>query len=112
MTDPTLHSLDATTPFADRHIGLRADDVTTMLERIGYASVEDLMAAAVPSAIRSGVLELPAAVSEHGAAAELRTLAEEAAARARGDLDGEGDRTHRGSRGHLHAPRTRRRRRW
>ena len=59
MTDPTLHSLDAHTPFADRHIGLRADDVATMLERIGYASVEDLMAAAVPSAIRSGVLDLP-----------------------------------------------------
>ena len=75
MTDPTLHSLDAHTPFADRHIGLRADDVATMLERIGYASVEDLMAAAVPSAIRSGVLDLPAAVSEQGAAAELRSLA-------------------------------------
>ena len=25
MTDPTLHSLDAHTPFADRHIGLRPD---------------------------------------------------------------------------------------
>ncbi len=75
MTDPTLHSLDAHTPFADRHIGLRADDVATMLERIGYASVDDLMAAAVPSAIRSGVLDLPAAVSEQGAAAELRGLA-------------------------------------
>ena len=33
------------------------------------------MAAAVPSAIRSGVLDLPAAVSEQGAAAELRSLA-------------------------------------
>ena len=33
MTDPTLHSLDAHTPFADRHIGLHADDVATMLER-------------------------------------------------------------------------------
>ncbi len=75
MTDPTLHSLDAHTPFADRHIGLRADDVAIMLERIGYVSVEDLMAAAVPSAIRSGVLDLPAAVSEQGAAAELRSLA-------------------------------------
>jgi glycine dehydrogenase len=75
VTDPTPHNLDALTLFADRHIGLRADDVATMLERIGYASVEDLMAAAVPSAIRSGVLELPAAVSEQGAAAELRSLA-------------------------------------
>ena len=75
MTDPTLHSLDAHTPFADRHIGLRPDDVATMLERIGYASLDDLMAAAVPSAIRSGVLDLPAAVSEQGAAAELRSLA-------------------------------------
>ena len=75
MTDPTLHSLDAHTPFADRHIGLRPDDVATMLERIGYASLDDLMAAAVPSAIHSGVLDLPAAVSEQGAAAELRSLA-------------------------------------
>ena len=41
MTDPTLHSLDAHTPFADRHIGLRPDDVATMLERIGYASLDD-----------------------------------------------------------------------
>ena len=72
---PSLLSLDEHTPFADRHIGLRDDDVATMLERVGHASLDDLMAAAVPSAIRSGALDLPPAASEQGAAAELRILA-------------------------------------
>ena len=61
--------------FADRHLGPRPDDIARMLDRVGFDSLDDLMAAAVPSAIRSGVLDLPAAVSEQGAAAELRSLA-------------------------------------
>jgi glycine dehydrogenase len=64
-----------TTPFADRHIGLRPDDVATMLAVVGYESLEALMAEAVPAAIRTESLELPAAASEQQAAAELRTLA-------------------------------------
>jgi glycine dehydrogenase len=72
---PSLSELDGHTRFADRHIGLRPDDVATMLSRVGYDSLDHLMAAAVPGAIRSDTLDLPAAVSEQAAAAELRTLA-------------------------------------
>ncbi len=46
-----------------------------MLERVGYDSIEDLMSAAVPGAIRTDALDLPEAVTEQAAAAELRRLA-------------------------------------
>ncbi len=62
--------------FSERHIGLRPDDVTTMLDRLGFDSLDDLMAAAVPGGIRSAAaLDLPAPVSEAVASAELRALA-------------------------------------
>ena len=67
MSDhPSLSELDGHTPFADRHIGLRPDDVATMLARVGYDSLDDLMAAAVPGAIRSERLDLPAAALRAG----------------------------------------------
>jgi glycine dehydrogenase len=79
LNDPaarrSLTSLEGHATFADRHIGLHDHDVATMLARVGYDSLEDLMAVAVPGAIRSGALELPTALSEQGAAAELRALA-------------------------------------
>ncbi|HWI42410.1 MAG TPA: aminomethyl-transferring glycine dehydrogenase [Nocardioides sp.] len=63
-------------PFVNRHIGPDADQVTAMLDRLGYSSLEDLMDAAVPKSIRSTeLLDLPDAVSEEEAAAELRALA-------------------------------------
>jgi glycine dehydrogenase len=61
--------------FADRHLGPRADDVTRMLEAVGFESLDELMAAAVPATIASRTLELPDALSEHDAARELRRLA-------------------------------------
>jgi glycine dehydrogenase len=61
--------------FADRHIGPRPDDVTRMLERIGFDSLDDLMAAAVPAGIASRTLDLPEPLSEYDAARELRRLA-------------------------------------
>ncbi len=62
--------------FADRHMGPRAADVDTMLAVVGYSTLEELMDAAVPPAIRmTQPLDLPAAVSETVAAAELRRLA-------------------------------------
>jgi glycine dehydrogenase len=61
--------------FADRHLGPRADDVTRMLEAVGYASLDDLMTAAVPAAIASRTLHLPEPLSEYDAARELRRLA-------------------------------------
>jgi glycine dehydrogenase len=62
--------------FSHRHIGPRPDDVDTMLRALGHESLESLMTAAVPSAIRSeGVFDLPEAVSETAASDELRALA-------------------------------------
>ncbi|WP_114423280.1 aminomethyl-transferring glycine dehydrogenase [Nocardioides houyundeii] len=77
MSDlPSLSDLDAALPFSDRHIGLRDSDVAMMLKHLGFASLEELMAAAVPGGIRSaGGLALPAAVTEAAAANELRQLA-------------------------------------
>ena len=81
MTDlrrstPTLADLEADRPFASRHIGPRDVDQTKMLSAIGYGSLAELAAAAVPAAIRADrPLELPPAASEAAALAELRELA-------------------------------------
>ncbi len=64
------------TGFADRHIGTDTASQQLMLQAVGYSSVDDLMDAAVPSAIRvAAPAVLPAAVSERAALAELRALA-------------------------------------
>nr|WP_261821125.1 aminomethyl-transferring glycine dehydrogenase [Nocardioides sp. OK12] len=77
MSDrPTLTQLDSASPFVDRHVGLRPDDVTTMLDRLGFGSLDALMDAAVPGGIRqAGELALPPALSEAETARELRALA-------------------------------------
>ena len=73
---PTLTELDGALPFVERHIGLRDDDVATMLDRLGFGSLEELMDAAVPGGIRTPEsLDLPAALSEEATARELRQLA-------------------------------------
>jgi len=73
---PTLAELDAALPFVERHIGLRPSDIETMLETVGFASLEELMDAAVPSGIRSeGDLRLPEPATEDAVARELRELA-------------------------------------
>ncbi|WGD38349.1 aminomethyl-transferring glycine dehydrogenase [Lysinibacter sp. HNR] len=74
--------------FIERHIGTNVDDQRTMLDALGYASITDLLDAAVPSAIRvkkprsseetppslrESALPLPATETE--AIAELRELA-------------------------------------
>ncbi|WP_062347668.1 aminomethyl-transferring glycine dehydrogenase [Herbidospora yilanensis] len=76
MTDRTpLRDLDAP-PFATRHIGPSDAAQARMLEAVGYETVADLVAVAVPESIRTtGALALPAAVSEPEALAELRALA-------------------------------------
>jgi glycine dehydrogenase len=61
--------------FVDRHLGPRPDDLARMLEAVGFASLEELMAAAVPTAIATDALDLPEPLSEHEAARELRRLA-------------------------------------
>src|SRR5690554_5345921 len=62
--------------FAHRHIGPDLEQQRRMLETIGYGSIDELMDAAIPEAIRwNGVLDLPPPVSEAEATAELRAIA-------------------------------------
>ncbi len=71
-----LSHLDTALPFMERHIGPQAPDVQAMLDRLGFDSLESLMAAAVPGGIRaSGDLALPAPLTEEATARELRALA-------------------------------------
>ncbi|MGH3098141.1 MAG: aminomethyl-transferring glycine dehydrogenase [Streptosporangiales bacterium] len=74
---PSIADLHAAVPFADRHIGLDADAEATMLDAAGYATVDELLAAALPADIRTRIgLDLPPAASEAEALAELRALAD------------------------------------
>jgi len=77
--DLSLTAFDtaATAAFADRHIGLAPSEIDTMLAALGYDSLDDLMNAAVPKAIRSEAvaLDLPGPLSEDAVARELRALA-------------------------------------
>jgi glycine dehydrogenase len=62
--------------FEHRHIGASDDDIATMLEVVGAASLDELIDQAVPATIRTDApLTLPAAVDEPSALAELRRLA-------------------------------------
>ncbi|WP_336206524.1 aminomethyl-transferring glycine dehydrogenase [Nonomuraea sp. LPB2021202275-12-8] len=64
-------------PFSTRHIGPSQSEQQRMLETVGFESVADLVAVAVPEAIRAkDRLKLPAAASEVEAIAELRALAD------------------------------------
>ncbi|MGD9958911.1 aminomethyl-transferring glycine dehydrogenase [Nocardioides sp.] len=72
----SLADLDDVLPFVERHIGLDQSAIDSMLERLGFTSLEELMDAAVPGAIRAAAeLDLPAALTEAAAALELRSLA-------------------------------------
>lgn len=62
--------------FADRHIGPRGSETMRMLETVGYPTLEALIDAAVPAAIRTDrPLELPAARDERRVQADLRAVA-------------------------------------
>ncbi|WP_033295286.1 aminomethyl-transferring glycine dehydrogenase [Amycolatopsis jejuensis] len=64
------------TPFDTRHIGPGEAERAKMLAECGYGSMDALLEAAVPTAIRmTGDLALPAPASEEDATAELRALA-------------------------------------
>jgi glycine dehydrogenase len=72
----TLADVRASAPFAARHIGPRDAEIEQMLEVVGYSSLDALIGAAVPGAIRDDKpLDLPAASTELGAVDELRGLA-------------------------------------
>ncbi|MGW0811322.1 aminomethyl-transferring glycine dehydrogenase [Nonomuraea sp. NPDC002799] len=63
-------------PFSSRHIGPSEPEQQRMLEAVGFESVADLVAVAVPEAIRAkDRLKLPAAIGEAETIAELRALA-------------------------------------
>jgi glycine dehydrogenase len=74
MSEATTPDL---TPFSSRHIGVTEPaDQAVMLKALGFATVDELIAAAVPESIRSTLaLALPAASTEAEVAAELRALA-------------------------------------
>ena len=64
-------------PFAARHIGPTEDDIAKMLAVVGYGSLDELTATAVPEAIAAlEGLALPAGLSEPEVLAELRDLAD------------------------------------
>ncbi|HEX8927276.1 MAG TPA: aminomethyl-transferring glycine dehydrogenase subunit GcvPA, partial [Actinomycetota bacterium] len=77
MTDRLpLAQLEQASPFAERHIGPSADEQAKMLAVVGYGSLAELVADAIPEAIKAfAPLDLPPAASEAEVLAELRELA-------------------------------------
>jgi glycine dehydrogenase len=76
MTSSSTFDVDA---FGRRHIGTTPDDHVRMLAELGYSSLDELMAAAVPTAIRmQDVVDsaIPPAATEREAIAELAELAD------------------------------------
>ncbi|NGO75461.1 aminomethyl-transferring glycine dehydrogenase [Streptomyces sp. YC504] len=72
-----LHELERGIPFEHRHIGPDAEARAKMLAQVGYGSLDELTAAAVPDVIKSAeALDLPEGRSEAEVLAELRTLAD------------------------------------
>ncbi|MEW2703411.1 aminomethyl-transferring glycine dehydrogenase [Streptomyces koyangensis] len=72
-----LSRLEQGVPFEQRHIGPDAGDRAKMLAQVGYGSLDELTAAAVPDVIKSAeALDLPEGRSEEEVLAELRSLAD------------------------------------
>ncbi|WP_028815128.1 aminomethyl-transferring glycine dehydrogenase [Streptomyces flavidovirens] len=72
-----LSQLERGIPFEQRHIGPDAGAQAKMLAQVGYGSLDELTAAAVPEVIKSAeALGLPDARTEAEVLAELRTLAD------------------------------------
>ncbi|OWQ44549.1 glycine dehydrogenase (aminomethyl-transferring) [Roseateles noduli] len=73
---PSFAELENASEFHARHIGPDAHDETLMLSAIGAASRAALIDAIVPAAIkRAAKMDLPDAVTESQALAELKTIA-------------------------------------
>lgn len=72
-----LSQLEQGIPFEQRHIGPDAEARAKMLAQVGYGSLDELTAAAVPDVIKNAeALKLPGARSEAEVLAELRSLAD------------------------------------
>ncbi|MCZ4100594.1 aminomethyl-transferring glycine dehydrogenase [Streptomyces sp. H39-C1] len=72
-----LSELESGIPFEQRHIGPDGGAQAKMLAHVGYGSLDELTAAAVPDTIKSvEALRLPAGRTEAAILAELRDLAD------------------------------------
>ncbi|MBP2325543.1 glycine dehydrogenase [Kibdelosporangium banguiense] len=73
----SLKDLEHGTPFAERHIGPRAGELSRILDVVGVRSLDELAERAVPDSIRDDdlVMNLAPAATEAEALAELRALA-------------------------------------
>lgn len=72
-----LSELEAGIPFEQRHIGPDQEARAKMLAQVGYGSLDELTAAAVPDVIKNAdALDLPGARTEAEVLAELRSLAD------------------------------------
>jgi glycine dehydrogenase len=73
---PTLAQLENASEFHARHIGIDAADEALMLKAIGETSRRALIDSIVPRSIaRSSKMDIPAAISEAAALAEIKVLA-------------------------------------
>jgi glycine dehydrogenase len=77
MTDRmSLEQLEAAAPFVERHVGPSEDEQAKMLAVVGYGTLGELVADAVPGPIQSfEPLDLPEAAAEDEVQAELKALA-------------------------------------
>lgn len=62
-------------PFVERHVGPSPEDRRSMLEALGFASLEELAQAAIPAGIHAGPPQIPDPLTESEAAARLIGLA-------------------------------------
>jgi glycine dehydrogenase len=73
---PTLAELENAREFQARHIGISPADEARMLQTIGAKSRQELIDSIVPRSIaRSSGMDIPAAITEAAALAELKALA-------------------------------------
>jgi glycine dehydrogenase len=71
----TCSLVEPSDSFARRHLGDDPADTAAMLAALGYPTVDALIDRAVPAQIRREPMNLPAAVGESAALAELRAIA-------------------------------------
>ena len=75
-TPHPLAELENSGEFIARHIGLSTDDAQRMLKVVGAGSLQELIDGIVPRSIaRSTPMDIPAAITEAAALAELKALA-------------------------------------
>ncbi len=74
-TTPTLAQLENASEFVARHIGIDAADEALMLQAIGETSRRALIDSIVPRSIaRTTAMDIPAAITEAAALAEMKAL--------------------------------------